>query len=99
MARAGRKVQTQLLMPAVLRERVTAVAIVSGYVRAEVLRQMVDAQLPRTERLHAAGLTRLDVVAQRFGMTRGALAEAMAEDGLRLNDVEKLDGYPVRFSA
>jgi hypothetical protein len=92
--RAGRKVQTQLLMPAETRARATAVAIASGYVRAEVLRQMVDAQMPAMEKRHAAGLARLDAVAARFGMTRGDLAESMADDKLTLEDVEKLDSYP-----
>ena len=94
MARAGRKVQTQLLMPPETRARATAVAIASGYVRAEVLRQMVDAQLPAMEKRHAAALARLDAVAERFGMKRAELAEAMAEDKLTLDDVEKLDAYP-----
>jgi hypothetical protein len=94
MARAGRKVQTQLLMPAESRARATAVAIASGYVRAEVLRQAVDAQLPALEKRHAEGLRRLDAVAERFGMTRAELAESMADDKLTLDDVEKLDAYP-----
>lgn len=96
MARAGRKVQTQLLMPPETRARATAVAIASGYVRAEVLRQMVDAQLPTWEKRQAAGLARLDAVAEKFGMTRGELAEAMSDDKLSLADVEKLDAYPRR---
>lgn len=94
MARAGRKVQTQLLMPAETRARATAVAIASGYVRAEVLRQMVDAQMPAMEKRHAAGLARLDAVAERFGVTRTELAEAMSDDKLTLEAVEKLDAYP-----
>lgn len=94
MARAGRKVQTQLLMPPESRARATAVAVVSGYVRAEVLRQMVDAQLPTWEKRHADALRRLGAVAERFGMSRDALAEAMADDKLSLADVEKLDAYP-----
>lgn len=93
-ARAGRKVQTQLLMPGELRARATAVAVASGYVRAEVLRQMVEIQMPRWEKLHAPGLERLDAVAKRFGMTRADLAEAMSDDKLMLADVEKLDRYP-----
>lgn len=94
MARAGRKVQTQLLMPGELRARATAVAIASGYVRAEVLRQMVEIQMTRWEKLHAPGLARLDAVADRFGMSRADLAEAMSDDKLSLVDVEKLDRYP-----
>lgn len=93
MARAGRKVQTQLLVPAETRERASAVAIASGYVRAEVLRQMVEAQLLVWEKRHAENLGRLDVVAKRFGMTRGELAEAMTDDKLSLSEVESLQTY------
>jgi hypothetical protein len=93
MAR-GRKVQTQLLMPAPTRARATAIAIACGYVRAEVLRQMVEAQLPVMEKRHAASLARLGAVAEKFRMTLGDLAESMSGDGLTLADVEKLDAYP-----
>ncbi len=99
MARAGRKVQTQLLVPAETRARASALAAVTGYVRAEVLRQMVEAQLPTWEKRNAAGLARLDEVAERFGMSRGDLALAMADDKLALAAVEKLSAYPTAVRA
>lgn len=97
--RAGRKVQTQLLMPPESRARVNAIAVASGYVRAEVLRQMVDAQLATWEKRHADGLRRLGAAAERFGMTRDDLAEALVDDKISLADAEKLDAYPVKIRA
>jgi hypothetical protein len=92
--RTGAKVQTQLLIPASTRDRIAAIAIASGYTRAEILRQMVEARIPQWEARYTEKLGRLDALAERFDMTRGELAEAMVREKLTLESAEKLDSYP-----
>lgn len=86
--------QTQLLLTPDARGRATAVAVASGYVRAEVLRRMVDSGLRAWEKEYADNLSKLDVLAARFDMTRAALVEAMSRDKLQVADLEECTTYP-----
>lgn len=97
--RAGQKVQTQLLVLPGVRKRLDALAVATGYPRAEMLRRMVDTALPKAERENADNLALLDAVAGKFGMDRAGLVETLERDKLRLADVEKLDAYPGPLAA
>lgn len=91
----SRKVQSQLLVDLVDRQRADALALVTGTKRAEVYRRaLVGGGLRELEAEYAEELKRLDPVAERFGMTRLELAGKMADDGRTLADVADRKRYP-----
>lgn len=95
-----RKVQSQLLVPLVTRQRADALALVRLDTRAEVYRLALEGGgLAALEAQHAEGLAKLDAIAVRFGMTRLELAGHLADDGLKLTDVESRKRYPRAVAA
>jgi hypothetical protein len=93
----ARKVQTQLLMAEVTRNRADAIALVRGEPRAEVLRLALEGDgLQGLEKVHAAQLAYLDGVAQAMGMSRLELAARASVDRYTLADLEGRKRYPVK---
>ena len=91
----ARKVQSQLLVDLVIRQRADALAVVLGLPRAEVFRQaIVGGGLRELEATYAAKLAELDKVATALGTERLALADRMAKDGLTFADVVGKGVYP-----
>lgn len=89
------KVQSQLLVPEVTRDRADALAIVRADTRAEVYRLALEgAGLTGLEKTHAAQLTLLDQYAERFGMTRTELVRRMVNDGQTLEGLAGRKRYP-----
>lgn len=90
-----RKVQSQLLVPLVTRQRADALALVLGETRAEIYRRALEGGgLKELEATYSDELKALDQAAERFGMTRLELAGRMADDGLRMGDIEGRKRYP-----
>lgn len=96
---AERKVQSQLLVPPITRDRVDALALVRGDTRAEVYRVLIEDALPEKERTFAEGLKQLDQIAEKFKMTRTALVRRMLADKLKVEDVAEERVYPRRRKA
>lgn len=91
----SRKVQSQLLVPLAVRQRADALALVLDQSRAEVYRLALEgAGLAGLEAQYAEQLAQLDAPAGAFRMTRLELAGKMADDGLRLADVQDRKRYP-----
>lgn len=93
---ATKKVQSQLLVSEVTRDRADALALVRGESRAEVYRLALEGQgLRQMELDHADALEKLDVLARGMGMSgRLELAARAARDGYRLADLEGRKRYP-----
>lgn len=93
---AVKKVQSQLLVSEVTRDRADAVALVRGESRAEVYRLSIEgAGLPALEATHADALERLEALAREMKLSgRLELARKAAEDGYRLADLEGRKRYP-----
>jgi hypothetical protein len=90
-----RKVQSQLLVSLTTRQRADALALVTLETRAEIYRKALEGGgLAGLEATHAADLLRLEVIAERFGMTRLELAGRLADDGLTLEAVQDRKRYP-----
>jgi phage portal protein BeeE len=91
----SRKVQSQLLVDLVDRQRADAIALVTGTKRAEVYRRAITGGgLQELEAQYARELAALDPVATQFGLSRLELAGKMADDGLSLADVQGRKRYP-----
>jgi hypothetical protein len=92
------KVQTQLLMAEVTRNRADAIALVRGEPRAEVLRLALEGGgLRGLEKDHAEELARLGELARTMGIAGGPLLAARAaKDGYTLAELEGRKRYPVR---
>ena len=89
------KVQSQLLVPEVTRDRADAIALVRSEPRAEVYRLALEgAGLTGLERTHAKGLAELDALAETFGMTRDALVRRMVADGQTMAGLAGRKRYP-----
>jgi hypothetical protein len=91
----ARKVQSQLLVSPVLRDRADALALVRAEPRAEVYRLALEGGgMAGLERDHAEGLAKLDRLAESFKMTRLELARKATDDGYTLADLEGRKRYP-----
>jgi hypothetical protein len=90
----ARKVQSQLLVSELTKNRTDALAFVRGEPRAEVYRKLIDDALPAAEREHSADLKRLDAVAAAIGTSRAELVEYATRDGYTLADLEGRKTYP-----
>lgn len=89
------KVQSQLLVPEVTRDRADALALVRGEPRAEVYRLALEgAGLAGLERTHAKGLAELDALAETFGMSRDTLVRRMVADGQTMAGLAGRKRYP-----
>jgi hypothetical protein len=95
-----KKVQSQLLVSPVTRDRADALSIVRQEPRAEIWRVALEGGgLAALEQTHAADLARLDAVAVAMGTTRADLVARMIHDGFSLADVEGRRRYPARAKA
>lgn len=90
-----KKVQSQLLVSPVTRDRADALALVRGESRAEVYRLALEGSgIPGMERDNAEALARLDAVASGMGLSRLELARRAVRDGLTMSDLEGRKRYP-----
>jgi len=90
----SRKVQTQLLVPEILRDRADALALVIPETRAEILRRAVEGHIGKLEYAYREQLAQLDPHAKRFGMTRTELAGLMVKQGITLKDLPEIESFP-----
>lgn len=93
----AKKVQSQLLVSEVTRDRADALALVRGESRAEVYRLAIEGSgLPGLEATHAEALEKLSRLAEAMGLAGGRmeLARRAAADGYRLEDLEGRKRYP-----
>lgn len=93
----AKKVQSQLLVSEVTRDRADALALVRGESRAEVYRLALEGEgLKGMEAVHQKDLERLDALAEAMSLAGGRLelARKAAEDGYRLADLEGRKRYP-----
>jgi hypothetical protein len=89
------KVQSQLLVAEVTRDRADAIALVRGEPRAEVYRMALEGSgLTGLEKTHAALLAELDQYADRFGMTRDELVRRMVADKVTVEQLAGRKRYP-----
>jgi hypothetical protein len=89
------KVQSQLLVPEVTRDRADAIALVRSEPRAEVYRLALEgAGLTGLEKAHSRGLAELDALAETFGMTRDQLVRRMVADGQTIEGLAGRKRYP-----
>ena len=94
------KVQTQLLVSPVTRDRADALALIRQEPRAEVYRVALEGGgLPALERQHAAELLELSAIAHKFNLATQTLISAMKEDGYTLDDVRGKESYPLKARA
>lgn len=93
----AKKVQSQLLVSEVTRDRADALALVRGESRAEVYRLALEGGgLRQMEEDHREALERLDRLAEEMRLVGGRLelARKAAVDGYRLEDLEGRKRYP-----
>lgn len=97
------KVQTQLLVNLITRQRADALAVVMGEPRAEVLRRALEGGGLRTmETENRNGLTELIEISRKFiGISKDrtdflTFAERAARDGFTLADLRQMTVYPAR---
>lgn len=89
------KVQSQLLVSPITRDRADALALVRSEPRAEIYRMALEgAGLAGLEATHAGALAALDEVAAGMKMTRSELVRKATDDGLTLADLEGRKRYP-----
>lgn len=91
------KVQSQLLVDEIIRDRADALALVKGTSRAEVYRMALEGGgLRQMEADYVAELERLDRLAEAMGLAGGRLelARKAAADGYRLEDLDGRRRYP-----
>lgn len=95
------KVQSQLLVSPVTRDRADALALVRQEPRAEVYRVALEGQgLGALEAQHADALRELDEIAKVLGVSSGrALAARMLRDKIGLDDVRGRRRYPIKATA
>lgn len=91
----AKKVQSQLLVSEVTRDRADALALVRDEPRAEVYRLALEGGgLRDLEAQMKEGLEALDSVAAGMGLTRLELARKAVADGYRMSDLEGRKRYP-----
>jgi hypothetical protein len=92
----ARKVQSQLLVSELTRDRADALALVRGEPRAEVYRLALEGDgLRGLEIIHQEALGRLEVLALDMKLSgRLELAKRAVADGLTLKDLEGRKRYP-----
>lgn len=92
----AKKVQSQLLVSEVTRDRADALALIRGESRAEVYRLALEGDgLRGLEAVHAEALAKLEALAQAMGLSgRLELAKKAALDGYRLEDLQGRKRYP-----
>jgi PAS domain-containing protein len=89
------KVQSQLLVAELTRDRADALRLVRSEPRAEIWRLAIEGNgLAALEEAHRTQLEALDNLAAIMGMTRLQLAARAARDGLWLRDLEGRKRYP-----
>lgn len=89
------KVQSQLLVSEVTRDRADALSLIRGEPRAEVYRLALEGGgLAGMEKVHEAELDQLGELAARMGMTRLELARRAVKDDLSLADLRDRKRYP-----
>lgn len=94
------KVQSQLLVSPVTRDRADALALVRQEPRAEVYRVALEGGgLKALEVQHAEALKELSDIAEIFGYTREELTSRMLQDKLKVEDVRGRKRYPVSVKA
>lgn len=92
-----KKVQSQLLVSEVTRDRADALAVVRQEPRAEIWRIALEGGgLRALEAQHAEALTELRQAAQDMSLTVPALVQKMIADRYTLDDVRGRKRYPVR---
>lgn len=95
-----KKVQTQLLVNPITRQRADALAVVMGEPRAEILRRAIEGGgLAFLEMQHHGLLNELIAVSQRLTGVVGSpryldFAERAARDGFTLADLREMTEYP-----
>ena len=90
-----KKVQSQLLVSEVTRDRADALALVRGEARAEVYRLALEGGgLRQMEEDHKAQLLALGEVAARMGMSYLELARKATQDGYTWEDLKDRRTYP-----
>jgi hypothetical protein len=93
----AKKVQSQLLVSEVTRDRADAVALVRGEPRAEVYRLALEGDgLSGLEKTHRAELDIMAEVAARMGFTRLELARRAVQDGYTWEELRTRRTYPRR---
>lgn len=93
------KVQTQLLVNLITRQRADALAVVMGEPRAEILRRALEGSgLSAMEREQFVGLSDLYSMGYRFfpALAHLDFAERAARDGFTLADLRRMETYPER---
>lgn len=92
----AKKVQSQLLVSEVTRDRADALALVRGESRAEVYRLALEGQgLRQMELDHRDALEKLEELARQMGLSgRLELARKAAVDSYRLEDLQGRKRYP-----
>jgi len=93
----AKKVQSQLLVSEVTRDRADALALVRVEPRAEIYRLALEGQgLRQMELDHREALEKLEALAQEMKLPGGRLelARRAAVDGYRLGDLEGRKRYP-----
>jgi len=91
------KVQTQLLVNLLTRQRADALAVVMGEPRAEILRRALEGGgLGQMEREHARALRYLSAEGMQLMPTDSdrEFAERVARDGFKLADLREMTAYP-----
>jgi len=95
------KVQTQLLVNPITRQRADALAVVMGEPRAEILRRALEGGgLQKMELEYTSELDDLSRIGREIaGMKRGRIAflefaERAARDGFTLADLRVMEAYP-----
>lgn len=89
------KVQTQLLIAEVTRDRADRLALVRNEPRAEILRLALEGGgLQSLEEQVRDGIAAFDSIAREMGMSGLALAGRAARDRFRLADLEGRKRYP-----
>jgi plasmid replication initiation protein len=93
------KVQTQLLVNLLTRQRADALAVVMGEPRAEIWRRAIEGTgLSNLEAESAYALTELQEISGRISPDPSFLefAERVARDGFTLADLRNMTEYPER---
>lgn len=91
-----RNVQTQLIVPAILRDRADILALIRNQPRAEIWRLALEGDgIKGLEKLHKLETGFLHSLCHRFGFPGpGELATRMIRDGYTLADAREWSTYP-----
>jgi hypothetical protein len=97
------KVQTQLLVNLITRQRADALAVVMGEPRAEILRRALEGgglrglELTHNDHLNELSKVGREIAGLRPGRTPFLeFAERAARDGFTLADLRQMETYPER---